>query len=548
MLTRLVRRQLAIFALVTVFSITAISLFYLKVPQALGIGSYQVTANFSATGGLYENANVTYRGTTIGRVTAVALAAGGGVDATMRLDSGTKVPAGVNATVKSASAIGEQYVELTPLTDSISPALQNGSRIPRDHTALSQDVAGMLKEAEKLVDSLSNSRLRDLLRETFNAFDGSGPDLARLIESSRLLVDEANSHLTETTALIDQGEPFLDAQVRSSDDIRRIADGLARFTGNVRDADPQLRTLLQTAPGAANQAGDTFAGIRPTFPMLAANLANFGRIGVIYHKSIEQALVIFPALTAALTTVANQEPLDEGAKTDFKLNLGDPPPCSVGYIPAGQIRSPADETLREVPPGMLCKVAQNDATVVRGARNYPCMEYPGKRAPTVQLCRDPQGYVPLGTNPWRGPTVPYGTPITDPRMTLPQNKYPFLPPDADYDPGAPVVDLPPGVPPGPGPALTPPYPLPVPPNTPGPQPPPLPYQAPPDQYLPPYGQQPAAPPAPAEQAPAVPSAAYDEKTGAFLDPNGGISVYAAGASGLRAVENWADLMLDPRPG
>ena len=82
----------------------------------------------------------------------------------------------------------------------------------------------------------------------------------------------------------------------------------------------------------------------------------------------------------------------------------------MGYIPPTQIRSPADETLREVPQGMYCKVAQNDATVVRGARNYPCMEFPGKRAPTVQLCRDPQGYVPLGTNPWRGPTVPYGTP------------------------------------------------------------------------------------------------------------------------------------------
>ena len=52
-------------------------------------------------------------------------------------------------------------------------------------------------------------------------------------------------------------------------------------------------------------------------------------------------------------------------------------------------------------------------------------------------------------------------------MTLPQNKYPYIPPDADYDPGAPVVTLPPGVAPGPGPALTPPYPLQVPPNTPG---------------------------------------------------------------------------------
>ena len=67
----------------------------------------------------------------------------------------------------------------------------------------------MLKEAEKLVDSLGDSRLQDLLREMFKAFDGSGPDLARLIESSRLLVDEANAHASETTALIDQAGPFL---------------------------------------------------------------------------------------------------------------------------------------------------------------------------------------------------------------------------------------------------------------------------------------------------------------------------------------------------
>ena len=58
--------------------------------------------------------------------------------------------------------------------------------------------------------------------------------------------------------------------------------------------------------------------------MLAANLANFGRIGVIYHKSIEQALVIFPALMAALITVGGGLPADEGGKLDFKVDLGDP--------------------------------------------------------------------------------------------------------------------------------------------------------------------------------------------------------------------------------
>ena len=186
--------------------------------------------------------------------------------------------------------------------------------------------------------------------------------------------------------------------------------------------------------------------------MLAANLANFGRIGVIYHKSIEQALVIFPALIAALITVGGGVPTDEGGKLDFKVDLGDPPPCSVGFMPPPQMRTPADETLREVPTDMYCKTAQNDPTVVRGARNYPCQEFPGKRAPTIQLCRDPKGYVPIGSNPWRGPPCRTARRSTDPRMTLPPNKFPYIPPGADSDPGPPVVPLPPGVAPGPGPA------------------------------------------------------------------------------------------------
>ena len=277
--------------------------FYLHVPAALGIGSYNVTANFVAGGGLYENANVTYRGVTIGRVESVGLT-NDGVVADMRLNSDTPVPENVTATVKSVSAVGEQYIDLVPPDGRRrTRCCATGRPSTRRHTAIGQDIAGLLDEADKLVSSLGDSRLQDLLRETFKAFNGSGPELARLIQSSRLLVDEANANYGQTTQLIDQAGPFLDAQIRSGDDIKSLADGLARFTTEVANADPQVRTVLQTVPGAAEAANTTFDGIRPTFPMLAANLANFGRIGVIYHKSIEQALVIFPALMAALITV-----------------------------------------------------------------------------------------------------------------------------------------------------------------------------------------------------------------------------------------------------
>ncbi|MUL74544.1 MCE family protein [Mycolicibacterium sp. CBMA 226] len=570
MLTRLIRVQLAIFSVVAVIVIVAVALFYLHVPAALGFGVYNVTANFTSSGGLYRNANVTYRGTTIGHVTAVSLTHGHGVDAAMQLDSDTAIPADVTASVKSMSAIGELYIDLVPPPNASAESLRNGSRIDRAHTQIPGDIAGLLHEAQALIDSLDNSRLHDLLHETFKAFDGTGPELARLIESARLLVDEADRYTGDTTALIDQAGPFLDAQIQSGDSIKSIADGLARLSTEARRADPEIRAVLQAAPGAAAAATETFEGIRPSFPVLAANLANFGRIGVIYHKSIEQTLVVFPALTAVLLTVAQQLPGDEGAKADFKFNLGDPPPCLTGFIPPPDQRTPADQTLRDIPPDLYCKVAQNDPTAVRGARNYPCQEFPGKRAPTVDLCRDPAGYVPIGNNPWRGPPVPYDTPVTDPRNILPPNKYPNIPPEADYDPGPPVVQLPPGVPPGPGPALTPPFPSQTPPVTRGPQPPPLPFRAPPDQQVPPYGQVPAGaaqtqpwpPPAPDSPAPLPaesPSPAgngqpqasgpgattYDPGSGQFLDPNGGISVFAAGTLGSTA-ETWVDLMKGPR--
>jgi phospholipid/cholesterol/gamma-HCH transport system substrate-binding protein len=590
MLNRTARIQLVVFALVTVLTIAAITVFYLRVPARLGIGAYEVTANFVAGGGLYQNANVTFRGVQAGRVESVKLT-DDGVAAHLRLNSDIKIPANSTATVKSVSAVGEQYVDFEPPEHPSQATLRDGSVIPKEQTAIPQDVAQLLHEADQLVSSLNNTRLQDLLREAFKAFNGSGPEIARLIGSARLLIDEANSSWPQTSALIDQVGPFLEAQIRSGDDIRSFADGLARFTTEVANADPQVRSVLSNAPSAADEASQTFQGIRPSFPVLAANLANFGRIGVIYNRSIEQALVIFPALMSALLTIGGQLPADEGGKQDFKISINDPPPCNVGFLPPTDIRTPGDTTLRELPTDLYCKVPQNDPSVVRGARNYPCQEFPGKRAPTIQLCRDPKGYVPLGNNPWRGPPIPTGTPVTDPRNILPPNKFPYIPPEADPDPGYPVAPglLPPGTPLGPGPAPHQPWPYIPPPNDNGPPPPatawipPAPY---PDAWPPPANPQPPfmfpgpynpvapppgpapappPPPVPAELPPSVvnpPQAGghlppggqgdgtaygtYDQHTGVFVDPAGGTGVFAAGASDIRPQENWLDLMLYPK--
>lgn len=562
MIDRLAKIQLSIFAVITVITLSVMAIFYLRLPATFGIGTYGVSADFVAGGGLYKNANVTYRGVAVGRVESVGLNPNG-VTAHMRLNSGTAIPSNVTATVRSVSAIGEQYIDLVPPENPSSTKLRNGFRIQRQNTRIGQDVADLLRQAETLLGSLGDTRLRELLHEAFIATNGAGPELARLIESARLLVGEANANYPQVSQLIDQAGPFLQAQIRAGGDIKSLADGLARFTWQLRAADPRLRDTLADAPDAIDEANTAFSGIRPSFPALAASLANLGRVGVIYHKSIEQLLVVFPALFAAIITSAGGVPQDEGAKLDFKIDLHDPPPCMTGFLPPPLVRSPADESVREIPRDMYCKTAQNDPSTVRGARNYPCQEFPGKRAPTVQLCRDPRGYVPVGTNPWRGPPIPYGTEVTDGRNILPPNKFPYIPPGADPDPGVPIVGPPPpGQVAGPGPAPHQPAQPAPPPNDNGPPPPftswmppgypPEPPQVPYPATIPPppppegTGPPPGPAPGPQPQASGPAYTIYDQLSGAFADPAGGTGIFAPGMTGASSAENWVDLMRDPR--
>ena len=96
----------------------------------------------------------------------------------------------------------------------------------RDNTVIGVEVATLLHQSETLVNSVADTRLRELLHATFTAFNGTGPELARLIQSARLLVDEANADFPQTSQLIDQVGPFLQAQIRSGNDIESLSDGL----------------------------------------------------------------------------------------------------------------------------------------------------------------------------------------------------------------------------------------------------------------------------------------------------------------------------------
>ena len=418
MLTRFVRIQLAIFTIVGIVGLFVMVVFYIQAPTLLGIGKMTITLELPATGNLYRFSNVTYRGVQIGKVTAVGLTPHG-AKATLSLDTSPKIPADLQAEVRSISAVGEQYVDLRPRTDS-PPYLRDGSVIAVSDTTIPQPIGPVLDQTSKLINSIPKGKLSELLDESFKAFNGAGYDFGSLFDSSAEISGYLNNVADQTRTLTEDTGPLLDTQAQTADSIRLWARSLAGFTGQVAKNDPQFRTLLQKGPGALNEASRLLEQIKPTLPVLLANLTTIGQIGVTYHASIEQVLVLLPPFTAAIQSfIGNKAPSGLAAGA-FNLVISDPPACTVGFLPPSQWRAPADTQTVDTPDGLYCKLPQDSPIGVRGARNYPCQGQPGKRAPTAEICESDKPFVPLamrqhvfGTYPLDPNLIAQGIPPDD---------------------------------------------------------------------------------------------------------------------------------------
>ncbi|MFA5709187.1 MCE family protein [Mycolicibacterium sp.] len=394
MLTRFVRTQLIIFAIASVIGLSTMAFVYMQAPVLLGLGRITVTLQAPATGGLYQFSNVTYRGIEVGKVTDIRPTREG-AEVTMSLKNSPRIPTDLEAKVLSVSAVGEQYVDLLPRTDG-GPYLEDGAVIVADRSALPQPVGPMLDQMNDLVGSIPTGKLTGLLDESFKALNGTGHDLGSLFDSSARLAADLNATGESTRTLIDDGRPLLDGQAASAADIRTWARSLAGITGQIDARDAEVRTVLRSGSGAADEASRLLNQVKPTLPVLLANLTTVGQIGVTYHRSIEQLLVLLPPYLAATQSYGSSLNNPTGlALAEFTVTLGDPPACTVGFLPPSEWRSPNDLTDVDTPDGLYCKLPQDSPIGVRGARNYPCMAQPGKRAPTVEICESDEPFQPL---------------------------------------------------------------------------------------------------------------------------------------------------------
>jgi phospholipid/cholesterol/gamma-HCH transport system substrate-binding protein len=439
--------RLSILILVTVVSCGSMAFNFMKLPATLfGIGEYNVTVDLPQSGGLYQTSVVTYRGTDVGQVKSVGVTPTG-VRAVLALRSGVKVPSDVQASVHSRSAIGEQYIELTPLPGKDaehSRLLRDGDVIPAGRVDVPVDIGHLLDLTNRALQAIPRDNLRTVIDETNRAVGGLGPELSRIVDGSTALAIKGGQTVDSLAPLIDQSPAVLNSQVQTSDAIGSWAHRTAAIFTQFKAQDAALRDLLTQGTSGLEESRALLDRVTPALPVLFANLASLGDIAVVYRHDIEQLLVLLPQGIAAMAAIvvpsSNTKQELRGAQLDFNLNINLPPPCTTGYLPPTQRRSPVNEDAPDRPAADLyCRVPQDSDFNVRGARNIPCETKPWKRAPTIEMCESDEDYVPLneGYN-WKGDPnatytgqgVPQYPPGQDPRLPPPRGTASAPPPVA----------------------------------------------------------------------------------------------------------------------
>ena len=368
MLSRLVKGQVAAFVILTLLALAYTSIVYVKLPEQVGIGRYQLTVELPETADLYQSAAVTLRGEEIGEVHAMSLS-DDGVRAVLWIDDDKHVPADSVAQVRSISALGEQYLNFVPRTDG-GPVLRDGDVVPPSRVELPVQETELLDKVTALVKSLPVESLNTTVDALGTGFGGTGQDIRRLIEGGTQLVDTADANLGPTRRLIDDLGPVLDTQQRLSPQIRSLTGDLAGVTGQLRRSDGDLRGTLDKVPDFVNRLDDLVGDLRPILPDLLRELNDVGEVARVYLPNVRQVLLTLPTTNSDLQSVIYGSPIPYSANLNFKAVLNNPPACQQGFINAG--RNINDFSPQAPAYDAFCKEPATSPIGVRAGRNNPC--------------------------------------------------------------------------------------------------------------------------------------------------------------------------------
>ena len=373
MIRRSVWVKTVVFVLIAVLGVSYVLVHYVGVGQAVLGRGYTAYVDLPDSGGLFTSASVTYRGVEVGRVGAITLRPGG-IRVALDVTTDRPIPATTTAVVGNGSPIGEQFIDLRPSSNR-GPYLHQGSVIPQSRTSLPTSTEELLVSLDRLVRSVPRRDLHTVVTQLGKTFDGTGPALANMLDSTHELLASAQANLPETVDLLRAGGQVLDTQNSLASSITAFSRHLDTFTGALRSGDGDLRAVLRNGSPASRELSALDKSVDTTLPVLLGNLTSLGRVTSKRVPALRQILIIYPYV------VATSYGLFPG-NGSTRFGIPTPPeedhqPCKKGYLDPKKRRSPDVLKYPPVRYGSFCTEPTSADVNPRGSRMAP--EPGGKR-------------------------------------------------------------------------------------------------------------------------------------------------------------------------
>lgn len=248
---------------------------------------FTVTADFAASGGVFTDQEVTYRGVQIGRVGDLTLTEDGvSIPLVIEPEWEGEISADVTARILSKSAVGEQYVDLSPRSDG-GDMLVDGSTIARSRTRLPVDFQELLSTLDATLGDIPPDTAHRLIKNLGRGLRGKGSEIATVIRSISTLSGAFAEVAPEQQRLLTNATRAGSAFLSSKEDFTAAIEAADKVLAGIGDEPEELRDLFSSndefareASALLNKRGDQIArGIGGLADLVDFQLNNIDEVG-----------------------------------------------------------------------------------------------------------------------------------------------------------------------------------------------------------------------------------------------------------------------------
>lgn len=258
--------------------------------------TYKIDAMFADSGGVFTGQEVTYRGVGVGTVGKLTVRREG-VKIELVIDKRfDNIPKdGTKARVEFKSAVGEQFVDLDPVSNT-GPYFKPGDVIAMSQTELPVQQEDLLRLLDRVLSGIPPAAIHRLIDTAGEGLGGRGPELHDALAALDPLTRTLSNDSDELNQLAISGDSVGSSFDATAQQFTSGVEGLGTSAAALGRGSNGLAQLLENGRQYLPDIGDLVAARKNQLENTIANLAAITRISYAHLRSVGDTIDWLPMI------------------------------------------------------------------------------------------------------------------------------------------------------------------------------------------------------------------------------------------------------------